>query len=101
MLPLVAYLVPEWRPQTVICGASILPLVVIMPFFPESPRWLLAKARPPLSLTRPMHTQASCFAHHQRRPAHSRVAAACGLWSPELYSICQERCCEAAVPSLS
>eukprot|EP00892_Ulva_mutabilis_P005097 jgi/Ulvmu1/295/UM001_0299.1 len=45
IMPLIAWLVPQWRPQTVVCGASILPLVLIMPFFPESPRWLLAKGR--------------------------------------------------------
>lgn len=45
LLPLLAWLVPDWRHLLLLCGASTLIMLPIAPIIPESPRWLLSKGR--------------------------------------------------------
>lgn len=45
MVPLLAWLVPNWRAFTALCGVSVIVPLLAAPWIPESPRWLLSKAR--------------------------------------------------------
>ena len=41
MVPVLAYLLPNWRHFTAACGASVVLALALAPWIPESPRWLL------------------------------------------------------------
>jgi hypothetical protein len=45
MVPLLAVAVPDWRAQTVACAGTLVAMVPLFPFIPESPRWLLSQVR--------------------------------------------------------
>jgi MFS transporter, OCT family, solute carrier family 22 (organic cation transporter), member 4/5 len=42
-MPLVAILVPQWRPMMATCSVAALFLLVLAPCYTESPRWLLSQ----------------------------------------------------------
>ena len=43
LTPLLAWLLPAWRPLTALTGASVIVPLLLSPFISESPRWLLAQ----------------------------------------------------------
>jgi hypothetical protein len=50
MMPLMAWMVPDWRFFSAICGFSVVLPLIFSPWIPESPRWLLSQVRRIISI---------------------------------------------------